>query len=80
MEEIKIKKIRNFSLASIIIKFISIIVTIGLIVWFITLNKEIKNKGWYEYDLDSWNKNWYSFSMVHCINSIICTKRNFCLS
>lgn len=45
MEEIKIKKIRNFSLASIIIKFISIIVTIGLIVWFITLNKEIKNKG-----------------------------------
>ena len=61
MEEIKIKKIRNFSLASIIIKFISIIVTIGLIVWFITLNKEIKNKGWYEYDLDSWNKNWYAF-------------------
>ena len=61
MEEIKIKKIRNFVLSSIIIKFTNIIVTIGLIVWFIILNKEIKNKGWYEYDLDWWNRNWYAF-------------------
>lgn len=61
MEEIKIKKIRNFALASIIIKFIDILVTIGLIVWFITFNKEIKNKGGYEYDLDWWNRNWYAF-------------------
>lgn len=61
MEEIKIKKIRNFVLSSIIIKFTNIIVTIGLIAWFIILNKEIKNKGWYEYDLDWWNRNWYAF-------------------
>ena len=60
-KDIKIKGIYGFVLSSIIIKFISIIVTIGLIVWFITLNKEIKNKGWHEYDLDSWNKTWYVF-------------------
>lgn len=63
MEEIKIKKIRNFALASIIIKFIDILVTIGLIVWFIIFNKQIKNLSWYEYDLESANKIWYAFAI-----------------
>ena len=63
MEEIKIKKIRNFALASIIIKFIDILVTIGLIAWFIIFNKQIKNLSWYEYDLESANKIWYAFAI-----------------
>ena len=63
MEEIKIKKIRNFALASIIIKFIDILVTIGLIGWFIIFNKQIKNLGWYEYDLESANRIWYAFAV-----------------
>ena len=63
MEEIKIKKIRNFALASIIIKFIDILVTIGLIAWFIIFNKQIKNLSWYEYDLESANRIWYAFAV-----------------
>ena len=63
MEEIKIKKIRNFALASIIIKFIDILVTIGLIAWFIIFNKQIKNPIWYEYDLESANRIWYAFAV-----------------
>ena len=63
MEEIKIKKIRNFALASIIIKFIDILVTIGLIGWFIIFNKQIKNPRWYEYDLESANRIWYAFAV-----------------
>lgn len=63
MEEIKIKKIRNFALASIIIKFIDILVTIGLIAWFIIFNKQIKNPSWYEYDLESANRIWYAFAV-----------------
>ena len=63
MEEIKIKKIRNFALASIIIKFIDILVTIGLIAWFIIFNKQIKNLGSYEYDLESANRIWYAFAV-----------------
>ncbi len=63
MEEIKIKKIRNFALASIIIKFIDILVTIGLIAWFIIFNKQIKNLGSYEYDLESANRIWYAFAI-----------------
>lgn len=63
MEEIKIKKIRNFALASIIIKFIDILVTIGLIAWFIIFNKQIKNLGWYEYDLELANRIWYAFAV-----------------
>ena len=63
MEEIKIKKIRNFALASIIIKFIDILVTIGLIAWFIIFNKQIKNLSGYEYDLESANRIWYAFAI-----------------
>lgn len=63
MEEIKIKKIRNFALVSIIIKFIDILVTIKLIAWFIIFNKEIKNLSWYEYDLESANRIWYAFAV-----------------
>ena len=63
MEEIKIKKIRNFALASIIIKFIDILVTIGLIAWFIIFNKQIKNLSGYEYDLESANRIWYAFAV-----------------
>ena len=59
MEEIKIKKIRNFALASIIIKFIDILVTIGLIAF----NKQIKNLSGYEYDLESANRIWYAFAI-----------------
>lgn len=63
MEEIKIKKIRNFALASIIIKFIDILVTIGLIAWFIIFNKQIKNLSGYEYDLELANRVWYAFAV-----------------
>ena len=63
MEEIKIKKIRNFALASIIIKFIDILVTIGLIAWFIIFNKQIKNLSGYDYDLESANRIWYAFAV-----------------